>query len=138
MIVKYLKQLPKEYKEKALKYHSKYNKHTKVYPNSIGDALILAFKWSNTEEGRKYWEHVYNLIKNGPIPERTYISVYIKKKVIIPKRNINSIYIKVSDLNTKYKKYKMDSHTFSRIGITYYNLDDALQDVVTNTKIKFK
>jgi len=129
-VKEYLEKLPLKYRYDALYNHSKYNKKLDATPNSISDALILAFKWNKTIEGYSYWEQCYKESKTD----------FYEPPIIIPKRIINSVYIKKKPVKSKtikvkepYKKIKEEIEEFNepitRYGIVYKSLDDALESV---------
>lgn len=91
----WLKQLPSYYKHRAIEYHSTYNKLGKC--NSLANALVLAFKWSSSREGAKYWKAVHKMCEDGvfvDINKRRYVKQdKIKEKSIAKQKviRINNI-----------------------------------------------
>lgn len=60
-IKEWLKELPEEHREKAIRNCEKdicYTGYT--YEDSLADALCEAFIWRSTIEGYEYWKNVYN------------------------------------------------------------------------------
>lgn len=70
-IPEWLNELPDGYRERALVNHMEYFKDTKATQkyDSMDSALTDAFVWSNTAEGNKFWESVYDHYDEGtPLP----------------------------------------------------------------------
>jgi hypothetical protein len=59
-IEEWLKELPVEYRDKAIANRRNYNRDDSyVLAESLAEALIHAFDWIDTEEGDDYWNRCY-------------------------------------------------------------------------------
>lgn len=56
-IQQWLNTLKEPYKTKALNNIADKNKETKTI--NLSNALLIAFKWSKTTEGYKYWDELH-------------------------------------------------------------------------------
>lgn len=64
-IEKYLNELPKGYKEKALRAYKEAPLRPLSNVLNTKTALLHGINWKNTQEGNEFWEKVYEALKEG-------------------------------------------------------------------------
>lgn len=64
-IEKYLKELPKGYKEKALRAYKDAPLNSLANVLNTRTAILHGFNWGKTVEGDEYWDKVYEIIRDG-------------------------------------------------------------------------
>lgn len=110
-VLEHLNSLPTDVKDMALENYRRHYKQLPVEPNSVWDALVLAFNWNISREGREFWETVYFKLKEDAARPKE-----IKKKPAPHKKAKKKLdleigkYKSVRKLNIKYSEYtSMDS-----------------------------
>jgi hypothetical protein len=63
--VTYLSELQSPYAEQAIEnYDDEFSKDVNInFVNDVEEALNLAFHWDSSPQGEKYWNNVYNYIR---------------------------------------------------------------------------
>lgn len=102
-IKEWLNEMPEPYRSQSINNHEGYK--GLGYAGSLSIALILAFKWSSTMEGTKYWEKVNAMCLSGEF------------KRLVPFKN----------RTVKLRKGKNVPNEFA-------NVDQAIEFIVKNRK----
>jgi|GEM_PF-2005942 len=76
----WLLELPAPYRSCAIKNHEGYKCPEEC--KSLSGALIMAFKWSSTPEGKMYWENVHRMSCSGMYVDIEHLSkAQYKRKI---------------------------------------------------------
>lgn len=120
-VLEHLNDLPSDVKDIALENYRRQNKQLPAEPNSIMDALVLAFNWNKSPEGRIFWDHVYFRLKAEAEEAK-------KPKVKTRRQPVKKVKIEPVTMVKKEKEPKIRKPTIKYE--EYLSMDCALESVL--------